>query len=141
MLGAGTFSPSRMCGDGRSTPKSRRRGNGEIDPDENIPRRKVCCSVAFRGDGASVVTLLTAEVRLTFCLQQGGTQWIDSNLIGMSAMTALGLALLPSGGVGQQKSMKEELLGAWSLVSFELVRPDGSKQSTVWCQSERASLF
>ena len=31
--------------------------------------------------------------------------------IGISAMTALGLALFPSGGVGQQKSMKEQLVG------------------------------
>ena len=61
--------------------------------------------------------------------------------IGISAITALGLALLPSSGVGQQKSMKEQLVGAWSLVSFELVRSDGSRQSTFRCQSERHRFF
>ena len=63
------------------------------------------------------------------------------NLIGMSAMTVLGLALLPSGGVSQQKSMKEELLGIWSLVSFELVRPDGSKQPTFGANPKGIAFF
>jgi len=61
--------------------------------------------------------------------------------IGISAMTALGLALFPSGAVGQQHSMKEQLVGAWSLVSFELVRQDGSKQSTFGTNPKKASLF
>jgi len=61
--------------------------------------------------------------------------------IGISAITALGLALLPSSSVGQQKSMKEQLLGAWSLVSFELVRPDGSRQSTFGANPKGIAFF
>ena len=61
--------------------------------------------------------------------------------IGISTMTALGLTLFPSGGVGQQKSMKEQLVGAWSLVSFELVRPDGSKQSTFGANPKGIAFF
>ena len=56
--------------------------------------------------------------------------------IGISAMTAL-----PSGGVSQQKSMKEQLVGTWSLVSFELVRPDGSKQSTFGANPKGIAFF
>ena len=56
-------------------------------------------------------------------------------------MTALALALLPNVGVGQKKSMKEQLVGAWSLVSFELVRPDGSKQSTFGADPKGIAFF
>src|SRR5215510_12152054 len=61
--------------------------------------------------------------------------------IGISAMMALGLALLPSGGVGQQKEQLEQLLGAWSLLSFELVRQDGSKQSTFGANPKGIAFF
>ena len=61
--------------------------------------------------------------------------------IGISAMTALGLTLFPSGAVGQQQSMKEQLVGAWSLVSFELVRQDGSKQSTFGVNPKGIAFF
>ena len=44
-----------------------------------------------------------------------------------SAMTALGLALLPAVAVGQQKSLKEQLVGTWVLSSWEQTRSDGSK--------------
>ena len=56
---------------------------------------------------------------------------MDRRIItGISAVVMSGLTVLPSGAISQQKSMNEQLLGAWSLVSFELVRPDGSKLST-----------
>jgi hypothetical protein len=57
------------------------------------------------------------------------------------AIVALGLALLPSDAVSQKKSMKEELLGAWSLLSFQLVRPDGSKQSTFGANPKGIAFF
>src|SRR5215470_4725081 len=37
------------------------------------------------------------------------------------------LALLSEGAVAQQISFKDQLVGAWRLVSIDLVRPDGSK--------------
>jgi len=61
--------------------------------------------------------------------------------MGVLAMIALGLALLPSGAVGQQRSMKEQLVGIWSLVAFELVRPDGSKQSTFGANPKGIAFF
>ena len=39
--------------------------------------------------------------------------------VGLSAVAMWGLALLPSDAIGQQKSVSEQLLGTWSLVSFE----------------------
>jgi len=61
--------------------------------------------------------------------------------MGILGMIALGLPLLPSGAVSQQKSMKEQLVGVWSLVSFELVRPDGSKQSTFGANPKGVAFF
>jgi hypothetical protein len=63
------------------------------------------------------------------------------SIIGMSVTTVLGLAWLPSGAVSQQKSMKEQLLGTWSLVSFELVRPDGSRASTYGANPKGIAFF
>ncbi len=45
----------------------------------------------------------------------------------VSAITALGLALLPSSAIGQQKSLKDQLVGTWMLTAWEQTRPDGSK--------------
>jgi hypothetical protein len=43
-------------------------------------------------------------------------------------MTMLGLGLLPiPGAVAQQKSLKEQIVGAWTLVSTVNTRADGSK--------------
>src|SRR6266404_1788032 len=40
----------------------------------------------------------------------------------------LGLVLLPGRTVAQQKSLKEQLVGAWELVSCERTTANGSKQ-------------
>jgi Lipocalin-like domain len=50
------------------------------------------------------------------------------SVLAISATTALGLVLLPSLGVAQQKSLKEQLLGTWTIVSVDNVAPDGSKR-------------
>jgi Lipocalin-like domain len=49
------------------------------------------------------------------------------SVLSLSAITALALALLPSSGVAQQKSLKDQLVGTWTLASWEQVLPDGSK--------------
>jgi len=49
------------------------------------------------------------------------------NILSASAMTALGLALSPGSAVSQEKSLKEQLVGTWTLVSSISVRPDGTK--------------
>jgi lipocalin-like protein len=45
----------------------------------------------------------------------------------LSLITLLGYALLPSGAIAQQKSLKEQLVGAWNLAAWERTAPDGSK--------------
>ena len=48
-------------------------------------------------------------------------------IISLSALTALGLALLPSNAISQQKSLKEQLIGTWTLVSAAQVTKEGVK--------------
>ncbi|MGH6768724.1 MAG: lipocalin-like domain-containing protein [Xanthobacteraceae bacterium] len=48
------------------------------------------------------------------------------HIIGLSASAALGFLLLPYGAVGQQKSIKDQIVGTWSLVSQSQTRKDGS---------------
>src|SRR5438105_5446122 len=50
-----------------------------------------------------------------------------TNLIGLSAISALALAMLPGSAVSQQKSIKDQLVGTWTLTAWEQTRPDGSK--------------
>jgi hypothetical protein len=61
--------------------------------------------------------------------------------IGISALVVLGLTWLPGRAVSQQKSVKEQLLGAWSLVSIEFVRPDGSRSSTFGANPKGIAFF
>jgi hypothetical protein len=49
------------------------------------------------------------------------------NIISLSAMAALGLAMLPTGAISQQKTLKEQLVGTWTLVSFDSFDPSGAK--------------
>ena len=41
------------------------------------------------------------------------------DIVTLSAITALGLALLPTGVVAQQGTLKQQLVGAWTLVSCD----------------------
>jgi Lipocalin-like domain len=45
------------------------------------------------------------------------------NILAISAVTVLGLAMLPSSVVGQQKSLKEQIVGSWTLVSCDIKQP------------------
>jgi hypothetical protein len=49
------------------------------------------------------------------------------NTVGLVVSAALVLAYLQGSAVSQQNSLKDQLVGTWTLISFELVRPDGSK--------------
>jgi len=49
------------------------------------------------------------------------------SVLSLSAITALGLALLPTSAVSQQKSLKDQLVGTWTLASWERVLPNGNK--------------
>jgi hypothetical protein len=47
-------------------------------------------------------------------------------ILSLSAITALGLALLPGNAVAQQKSLKDQLVGTWTFVSGTTKLSDGS---------------
>jgi hypothetical protein len=49
------------------------------------------------------------------------------NILSLSAIAALGLALLPSSSVAQTKSLKDQLVGTWTFVSSVNTRADGTK--------------
>ena len=48
--------------------------------------------------------------------------------LSLSMIIALGLVLSPGGAFSQQKSLKEQLIGTWTLVSNDNVAPDGTKR-------------
>jgi hypothetical protein len=45
------------------------------------------------------------------------------SILNIPAMTVLGLALVPSGAVAQQGTLKQQLVGTWTLVSCETKQP------------------
>jgi Lipocalin-like domain len=49
------------------------------------------------------------------------------NVIGLSGLTALGLALLAGTALSQQKSFKDQLVGSWTLVSASQATKEGVK--------------
>jgi hypothetical protein len=50
------------------------------------------------------------------------------SLLCLSAMSMLGLPFLSSTAIAQQKSLKEQLVGAWTLVSCESTSANGARQ-------------
>jgi hypothetical protein len=48
-------------------------------------------------------------------------------LLSLSMIAALGFAMLTGGAFAQQKSLKEQLVGTWIMVSAETTNPDGTK--------------
>jgi hypothetical protein len=63
------------------------------------------------------------------------------SILTISAAAALGLALLAGNAVAQQKSLKEQLAGTWSLVSITTVRTDGTKNDTFGSDPKGAVSF
>jgi Lipocalin-like domain len=49
------------------------------------------------------------------------------HIITLSTIAALGLALLPGSALSQEKSVKNQLVGTWTMVSQEQTLPNGSK--------------
>ena len=49
------------------------------------------------------------------------------SVIGMCITTVLGLPLLAAGTAAQQQSLKEQLVGTWTVVSWEQKKGDGTK--------------
>jgi len=51
-------------------------------------------------------------------------------ILNITAVMALGLAILPGSAVSQQKTLKEQLVGSWSYVTAVTTLPNGSKVDT-----------
>src|SRR5215471_3879073 len=49
------------------------------------------------------------------------------SLLSTTALAVVGLTLLPCHTFGQQQSVNERLLGAWTLVAIDSVRQDGGR--------------
>jgi hypothetical protein len=49
------------------------------------------------------------------------------SILSLSAIAALGLAMLPSSAIAQTKSLKDQLVGTWTLVSETDTQSDGKK--------------
>jgi Lipocalin-like domain len=52
---------------------------------------------------------------------------IRCSILNMSAIIMLGLTLLSTSAVAQQKTLKDQLVGTWMIVSTDGTRPDGTK--------------
>jgi Lipocalin-like domain len=52
---------------------------------------------------------------------------IRCSILNMSAIIMLGLTLLSTSAVAQQKTLKEQLVGTWMIISTDGTRPDGTK--------------
>ena len=63
------------------------------------------------------------------------------HVVGVYAVAALGLAMLPGGAVAQQKSLKEQIVGAWSVVSWEQTLPDGTKLQRFGANPKGINVF
>src|SRR5262249_19220904 len=62
-----------------------------------------------------------------FELSGGGTQMNRRGILSISAMTGFGLALVPGSAVGQEKPLKDQLVGSWILVSTETMTQSGKR--------------
>jgi hypothetical protein len=58
-----------------------------------------------------------------------------------TALLCLAVGLSASASLAQQKSLKEQLVGTWMLVSSDQVRPDGSKFSQFGANPKGINVF
>jgi hypothetical protein len=50
------------------------------------------------------------------------------HILSLSVITAVGFALLPGSALAQQKPLKEQLAGTWTIISNDNIGPDGTKR-------------
>jgi Lipocalin-like domain len=62
------------------------------------------------------------------------------DVIGVCAIAALAF-VMPSGAIGQQKSLKEQLVGTWMLVSSDTVAPNGTRTPTFGAAAKGIAVF
>jgi len=63
------------------------------------------------------------------------------NGIALSVVLVLGLALLPSSALSQQKSLKDELVGTWVVVSWDQTMKDGTKFQRFGASPKGVNVF
>jgi hypothetical protein len=63
------------------------------------------------------------------------------HILSLSVITALALALLPGSAVAQQKSLKEQLVGTWTLVSNDSTLPGGTKRQNYGANPKGILMF
>jgi hypothetical protein len=62
-------------------------------------------------------------------------------IVNLSATLAFGLALMPAAALGQQKPLKEQIVGAWTLVSAVDTQADGTKTNPWGANPKGAYMF
>jgi hypothetical protein len=62
-------------------------------------------------------------------------------ILSLSAMTALGFVFLPGASIAQHKSLKEQIIGTWSLVSSETVQQNGTRSPTFGPNAKGIAIF
>jgi hypothetical protein len=63
------------------------------------------------------------------------------SILSLSAIAALGLAMLPGSAIAQTKSLKDQLVGTWTVTSQEQVRKDGSKVERFGANPKGIAIF
>src|SRR5215469_5514073 len=63
------------------------------------------------------------------------------SLLSTAALGVVGLTLLPCHTFGQQQSLKERLLGTWTLVSIDSVRQDGGRSPLFGADPKGLAVF
>ncbi len=49
------------------------------------------------------------------------------HILSLSVVSAVGLTLLPGSALAQQKTLKEQIIGTWTILSNDSVAPNGTK--------------
>jgi Lipocalin-like domain len=63
------------------------------------------------------------------------------HLLAVPAALGLSVMLLPAAGIAQQKSIKDQLVGTWTVVSWEQTRPDGTKTERFGANPKGVNVF
>jgi hypothetical protein len=63
------------------------------------------------------------------------------SIFSLSVITAFGFALCPGSGFAQQESIKDQLVGAWTVTSQEQARKDGSKVERFGANPKGITIF
>jgi hypothetical protein len=71
----------------------------------------------------------------------GGKIMNRRSVVSTCVVMALGLALVPNSVIAQTKSLKDQLVGAWTLVSNETIASDGTRQQVLGSNPKGILIF